>query len=188
MLHEMTKLISLLVFLTLICFVRSATLNWSMSQIQNPGTSGNASGDLIYLFITDQSSDFGATTTSRDQIKALIESRGDVSPYVAFSDVSANGTRTGITGYNKGGFKAGDSLSAFVVIFDSGTYEGATHFKITDVKSVSWQSAIGQQTLLFGSVKGIDWIPVSAVPEPATGTLMIISGAALFAGRRRRCD
>ena len=188
MLHEMTKLISLLVFLTLICFVRSASLNWSMSQIQNPGTSVNADGDLVYLFITEQSSDFGATTTSIDQIKTLIESRGDVSPYVAFASTSVNGTRTGITEYNRGGFKIGDSLSAFAVIFDSGKYDDATYFKITDLKTVTWSSNTGQQTLKFGSVLGKDWIPIAAVPEPATGTLMIISGAALFAGRRRRCD
>ena len=188
MLHEMTKLISLLVFLTLICFVRSASLNWSMSQIQNPGTSVNADGDLVYLFITEQSSDFGATTTSIDQIKTLIESRGDVSPYVAISGVSVNGTRTGNTGYNNGGFKAGDSLLAFAVIFDSGTYKDATYFKITDLKTVTWSSDIGQKTLLFGPVLEKDWIPIAAVPEPATGTLMILSGAALFAGRRRRHD
>lgn len=188
MLHEMTKLISLIVFLTLICFARSASLNWSIGQIQNPGTSVNADGDLVYLFITEQSSDFGATTTSIDQIKTLIESRGDVSPYVAFTSTSVNGTRTGITGYNEGGFKIGDSLSAFAVIFDSGTYKDATYFKITDLKTVTWSSNTGQQTLKFGSVLGKDWIPIAAVPEPATGTLMIISGAALFAGRRRRHD
>lgn len=181
----MKKLRFQFVFFALICFARSASLNWAIYQIQNPGTSVNASGDLVYLFITEQSSDFGATTTSVDQIKTLIESRGDVSPYVAFASTSVNGTRTGITEYNKGGFNSGDSLSAFAVIFDSGTYADATYFKITDVKSVSWKSSTGQQTLLFGPVLEKDWIPIAAVPEPATGTLMIISGAALIFRRRR---
>ena len=184
----MKKLLFQFVFFALICFARSASLNWTIYQIQNPGTSVNATGDLVYLFITEQSSDFGATTTSVDQIKTLIESRGDVSPYVAFASTSANGTRTGITGYNEGGFKSGDSLSAFAVIFDSGKYEDATYFKITDLKTVTWTSDTGPKTLNFGPVLGKDWIPIAAVPEPATGTLMIISGAALFAGRRRRCD
>ena len=184
----MKKLRFQFVFFALICFARSASLNWAIYQIQNPGTSVNATGDLVYLFITEQSSDFGATTTSVDQIKTLIESRGDVSSYVAFTSTSVNGTRTGITGYNEGGFNKGDSLSAFAVIFDSGTYKDATYFKITDLKTVTWTSPTGQQTLVFGSFLGKDWIPIAAVPEPATGTLMIISGAALFAGRRRRHD
>ena len=183
-----TKFLFLAVFAAFVLVSGAATLNWNVANVWTTAGDQRAEGYLGYLFIESQSSDFGALTASVDTIKNLIQQRGDLSPYIAFSSTTKNGSLSGPTEYNSKAFKEGDSLTGFVVVFDSSRYEDATHFMVTSTKSVTFTSSSGGKSLGFGSQTGATWIPISAVPEPATGTLMIISGAALIVGSRRRHD
>ena len=183
-----TKCLFLAVLAAFVSASGAATLNWNVASVRTTAGDQFAEDYLGYLFIESQSSDFGALTASVDTIKNLIQQRGDLSPYIAFAAKTKTGSLSGSTDYNSKAFKAGDSLTGFVVVFDSSSYENATHFMVTATKSVTFTTSTGGRPLAFGSQAGATWIPIAAVPEPATGTLMIISGAALIVGRRRRHD
>lgn len=186
----------MLKFVFMILFVagaaRATTLSWSMNSIYAPGTTTKTAGYAAYMFVMEQNIATLASdvkTTTMDNLLSLIKSRGDLNEYVAAKKTSnAGGSVTGATGYNGNNFAIGDTMTVVVVIFDASSYEDASHYLVTTSSPISFtvNKATGAYTMGVGTV-GTNWQPI-AVPEPATGTLMIISGAALFAGRRRRHD
>ena len=177
----MKKLIAIASALLVVGTCQAATLNWSMSNILDPVTKEKASGFAAYLFITQQSSDFGAKTTTVADIESLIKSKGDLSDYIAGTGSSNNsGMLNGATGYY-GNFGAGDSLTGFAVIFDAADAASAKHYIVTAEKSASWTSSTGMKTLGFGSQANATW---TAVPEPSTAVLAL-AGLALLLKRRK---
>ena len=158
----------------------AASLNWSMNKIVDENGAAMV-GVTAYLFITEQSSDFGAKVTTVDEIKSLITSGGDLSEYIAASGTSnAAGGISGNTGYY-GSFGAGDSLTGFAVVFDAATYGEAQHYIVTAEKSASWTSPTGAKALAFGSLQNSTWV---SVPEPATAALALL-GLGLMIKRRK---
>ncbi len=177
----MKKTILLAAILASINLAHGATLNWTAANIYQPGTT-TASADYVgYLFIIDQSSDFGAKTTTVDNITSLISSHGDFSEFVAATGKTVNGRLSGATGYNGTNFQAGDTLTAFAVIFDASDPSSAKNYIVTASKTASWRGSTGAQTLGFGSQANATWTPV---PEPSTAVLAL-AGLALLLKRRR---
>ena len=183
----------------------AATLTWSITNILVPETTTGekGAGYTAYLFITQQSDDFGSTVTTVDAVKNLIESgaefytettgtgteqvtknylkKGDDKIQIAGTGTSNNsGIINGNTGYY-GAFDAGNSLTAFAVILDGATLPGASNYIVTSTKSASWTSATGSKSLGFGSQANATWTPV---PEPSTAVLAL-AGLALLLKRRR---
>ena len=197
----MKKLITLAVVFATAGLAQAATLNWSGVQIYQPKekpTDSNValSGGLVYLFITEQSKEFGAGVTTATAVSDLITSGAELytdtdgKKYLKKGDdkigIAAQGATntaggfSGATGFY-GNFGAGDSLTAFAVIFDSADLATAKNFMVTAEKSASWTSSTGAKTLGFMSQANNTWTPV---PEPSTAVLAL-AGLALLLKRRR---
>jgi len=156
---------------------QAATLSWGARQITVDGSL--LTGGTAYLFITEQSGDFGAPVTTVDAITALVENDGDYASLAAGNVGHVNnGMLTGATGYYAN-FGAGDSLSAFAVIFDA----DKSNYIVTSTQSTSWTSAVGAKTLQFGSLADATWKPVS-VPEPGIACMALL-GIGMMIKRRR---
>ena len=196
----MKKLLTLAVVAATAGFAQAASLSWSGLNIYKPGsTTEKLSGGAIYLFITEQSKDFGAGTTTISDVKTLIEKSGTevvkdgegkvtgIKNGTTTIDIAATGASntaggfSGATGYYGNGFGAGDSLKAFAVILDAADFANAKNYIVTDIKSQSWTSSSGAKTLGFGSQANATWTPV---PEPSTAVLAL-AGLALLLKRRR---
>ena len=178
----MKKKILILAALTLATVVNAASLNWNLANIYQPKTTTAAEGFSAYLFISAQSGDFGVKTTTVSDINSLITSGGDWSQYVAAIGTTNNkGMINGATGYNGNNFAAGDSLTAFAVVFDAANAESAKNYFITAEKSASWTSGTGAKALGFASQANATWTPV---PEPSTAVLAL-AGLALLLKRRK---
>ena len=178
----MKKILAITVVLATTFAANAATLTWNLMNIKEVGsTTANATGYTAYLFISQQSSDFGAKTASIETITSLIKSKGDLSEYIASTKTVNNGTASGATGYNGTAFTAGDSLTGFAVVFDASDYSNAKNYFVTAEKSASWTSATGQKPLAFGNMANATW---TAVPEPSTAVLAL-AGLALLLKRRK---
>lgn len=184
----MKKLMVLLGVAACAVGVQAASLNWNISAIPSSAdASAKGSGYLAYLFVTTQSSDFGASTTTADAATAALTGgtfKDYVSSYAAATGTAnANGLVTGATGYNGNNFGAGDSLSAFAVIIDSSSIDSFDNYIVTDVKSAAWTSGTGSKNLLFGSQASATYQPAS-VPEPTSGLLLVLGMAGLALRRK----
>ena len=177
----MKKFFTCLAALALVGAAHSASLNWSINQIKVDGTL--LTGGSAYLFIVEQSSDFGKPTTTVAEITSLIENDKDFTTYAAGNKGTVNnGMVSGATGYYEA-FQAGDSLTAFAVIFDA----AKENYIVTATRDASWTSATGSKTLNFGSQANAKWNPVSpssSVPEPGTAALALLGVGLLFKRRR----
>ena len=176
----------------------ATSLSWSMNSIKLPvddpvnlASPGTVSAYLFFSEINSANESWknAFQLISLEDIVGLIRKRGDISDYVACQQVNAgNGFISGATGVNGTNWSQNETATAIVIIFDSTSYENASNFLVTTSSPIEVTlGKSGATTLRVGNV-GTNWQPISAVPEPATGTLMILSGAALFAGRRRRHD
>ena len=177
----MKKYLAFAAFMAFIGIAPAAQLGWTATVIYEPGTTTLANGYSIYLFITEQSGSFGADITTVSDITSLIKSKGDVASKAAANASITAGRAPGQTGYNGNNFAAGDSLSAFAVIFDAADAASASNYILTETKSVSWKSGTGTVNLPFGSQKNATW---TAVPEPSTAVLAF-AGLALLLKRRK---
>ena len=178
---------------------QAATLNWMANQLKIDGSLAN--NTVAFLFITAQSSDFGAGTTSVDEVESFIkkgaatvsqtdESTGQTKIVGLKSgnstiDIAAVGTvksgaLTGATGYY-GDFQAGDTLDGFVVFFDNASYDAAENYALTSVQHVEWTGAFGAKSLQFGAQTNATWTPV---PEPSVA-LMGLLGLGMLLKRRK---
>ena len=181
----MKKILSSLVLGVAVATTQAASLSWSIATVYEPGTSTLANGYSAYLFITEQANDYGATVTTVDEITALIESKGDISDYVAATAAITTGKVPLATGYNGNNFGAGDSLSGFAVIFNAADYASATGYIVTAEKSTSWTSGTGAKSLAFGSqAASKDASAWTSVPEPATAALALL-GLGMLVKRRK---
>ena len=194
----MKKILTLATLVAFVGMASAASLNWNITSVMDPAstTGGKGADFLALLFVSEQN---GTALTSIDDVTTLIESgatavkdsEGKVTSLktdtteiagAAQGKTGASGGLSGATGYNGNNFGAGDSLTAFAVIFDASDYASASNYIVTSEKSASWTSSTGSKMLGFGSqANNTNW---KAVPEPATATLAL-AGLALLLKRRR---
>ena len=194
----MKKLLTALVLVLTIGVANAASLNWVISGVNLPETTTPASGVAVYMFATAAggnalSFSSGAEITTVDAVIASIQNGtfNGSGAYVSSVLTSAGGT-TAATGVSSA-FGAGDSLSAFAVIFDNADITKAENFMIAEnaagnqVLSASWTSSTGAKSLAWGSqaTNGTEWHAIVAVPEPTSGLLMLVGLTGLALRRRR---
>lgn len=186
----------LLVGFGLLASSRATSLSWTMNNIKLPvddpvnlASPGTVSAYLFFSEINSANETWknAFQLISLEDIVGLIRERGDISDYVAYHQVNAgNGAISGQTGVHGTNWSKDETATAIVIIFDATSYEDASNFLVTTSTPIEVTlGKSGATTLRVGNV-GTNWQPIAAVPEPATGTLMIISGAALIVGGRRR--
>ena len=188
---KMKKLMCLLGAVATACAVHGASLNWSVTQVQNSdGTSGATQGYVAYMFVTAATGNTlsfveGASLTTADAVQAsILNGTFDASTAYHSGLTNGSGLVPAATGISNN-FNAGDSITAFVVIFDGADYASANNYIITAEKSASWSSATGAKTLVYGSQASATWMPISNIPEPTSGILMLVGLAGLALRRRR---
>ena len=192
----MKKFLAFALILASVGVTHAASLSWSAFSINQPGTTTTATGYTIYLFITEQSGDFGSAATTVSAVTDIIKSGvefyteggknylkngADKVQIAAVGETDGGRIKTAATGYNGNNFGGGDSLKAFAVIFDASSLSSASNYIVTGVKSASWTSTSGAKTLAFGSQANATW---TAVPEPSTAVLAL-AGLALLLKRRK---
>ena len=170
----------------------AASVNWTASNVYQGWTGGDAStkasGVVGYLFFADEISvaDMTAALTGADGAKYTM-AEALAKGYSAQTSSSA-GKYTGAasptdvpTAYHN------NTMSAYAVVFNAATAEGASYFYIMPESSKSI-AATGSTAFAFGSqatasAQTGSWTAV--VPEPTSGLLMLVGLAGLALRRRR---
>lgn len=191
----MKKIIIALGAALTIGMTHAATLNWALSGVTLPESTTAASGVSAYLFLTAASGNVlsyvdGASLTTIAAVENAIKG-GTFTGTGAYvhQNLSTAGAATAATGVSTQ-FTTGDSLTGFAVIFDNADPASAENYMIAQNSAgvqeltATWGSAIGAQTLIFGSqsANGATW---QAVPEPTSGLLLLLGMAGLALKRKR---
>ena len=113
---------------------QAASLNWAISLVNKPDSTVNAGG-AVYMFLSAAGGNTlsyvdGAQLTTIAAVTSAIEAGTftGAGAYVTSSLSSAGGVPAAATGVS--GFDAGDSLTAFVVIFDNADPASASNYLI----------------------------------------------------------
>ncbi len=194
---------------------QAASLSWTISNVKYATENGITTNVTVgsysaYLFVTSVTSDTVSeitTTTQGAILDSLASAHADGSNWgstastlaqaSAFDSLNTGaGTWTGSTGIE--GFSAGDSVTAFAVIFDATDIANANNYLVVGEKTLSFNSASGSKIIPFGSQatnsgakidsSSVSWQSIAsspATPEPATATLSLLALAGLAARRRR---
>ena len=190
-------LIACAVAMSAVC-LNAATFSWVINNVkESSGSGNNATGYSAYLFLTAASGNVQsfvptASLTTLETIVADLAAgtfsadgayfNGPIGNATAGAAVVATGISTS--------FAAGDSLSGFVVIFDSSDYTPASNYMIAqnssgdEVLTATWTGSSGAKSLAFGSQASNTWNALP-VPEPTSGLLMLVGLAGLALRRRR---
>ena len=179
----MKKLMLMCVAVAVAAVAQAASINWTVSNVYVPGSTDKITTGscMAYLFVTDNTTDVtGLTTTSLAAVQAVLNS-GDLTGLAGLAAMTKANTAgaSGLTGFSSG------SLSAFVVLIDSLNAATAGNYMITGEKSVSFTSATGAKTLIYGSQAGNTW-QTAAVPEPTSAMLLVLGVAALALRRKQK--
>lgn len=181
----MKKLIVMLGVAISAVALQAATITWTVAGVKSyadPSVSG--SGYAAYLFYTESSVSADTTVALTDVVAAITggtfaNNYASKAIFDGTTGTSGNITKTGL-----GSYGTGDSVSAFTVVFDAGSYADASHYAIVDGKTASFTSATGAKTLAFTNYStSAQWADIA--PEPTSG-LMILLGMGVLALRRRR--
>ena len=189
----MKKMVLALATTLTIGMVNAASLSWALAGVTLPETATAASGVAAYMFLTAAGGNTlsyvdGAALTTVSAVESAIKG-GTFTGSGAYVSTTLNSSgaapaATGITS-----FAAGDSLTAFAVIFDDADATKASHYMIAQtsagVKELSqnWTSGVGAKVLNWGNqtTAGTTW---TAVPEPTSGLLMLLGMAGLALKRK----
>lgn len=193
---------------------QAASLGWSITNVKYATEDGittnvTTGSYSAYLFITSVTSGTVSditTTTQGEILDSLASAHEDGSNWGSTASTLAqasasnslntgNGTWTVTTDIE--GFSAGDSVTAFAVIFDATDIANANNYYVVNEKTLTINSATGTKSIAFLSQatnsgakidsSSVSWQSIASsptTPEPATTTLSLLALAGLAARRR----
>lgn len=178
---KMKKLMIVLAAVALAGATQAATMTWTALNMQAQNIEA---GWLVALY---------DSSTTFDYAKAK---DGTLTPlYTSLTYATGTGIRVGTSGNNKpdgNPFAAGDSISAYAVVFNAATIADATKYLASAAQAATVGSAGNNITLSYGNLalttsvnkfNGATWTP--AAPEPTSGILMLVGLGALALRRRK---
>ena len=178
----MKKLMIVLAAVALAGITQAATMTWSVSNMQAMGIEN---GNYIALF---------DGTTTFDYAKAKDGTLAAWYTGTATETGTAGMVKAGGSGLNNpsgDAFAPGDTISMYMVVFNSDSIASATQYLVSDVATGSVKANGANFTVSFGSLAatttsnkflGATW---QSVPEPTSGLLMLVGLGALALRRRR---
>lgn len=180
----MKKLIIAFVAITFGVVANAAAVGWSLAGATN------YKGDAYQLFVIGQNG-----TTSIAAITALLDA-GESTDSYAFGTgaISNTGLATVAAASSGKTLDAGNSYSAFFVVFDSATPASGTakYAVISEATGLTQNpsATAAQITFAAGSAASVlnnasNWKSYGAVPEPTSGLLMLLGIAGLALKRKR---
>ena len=182
----MKKLVTMIIGVALAIGTQAASFNWSAANIYN----GEAKADGVdaYIIFADVlAQDAANTALSKGEVTTIIEkSAGKVS-------VGAGTVKTSASAFERADAVAGNAYKAYFVVFNE---DKSTYF----LSGLLEKDAQATSTVTFGfgnqgpATQGVAWTKVGGVtppgpdpvPEPTSGLLLVLGGAALALRRKQK--
>ena len=171
----------------------ASTIRWGASGIKTVDGSANAGNTYLALCFISADSTSVANTISLTQAISKLESKTLTSNDYAASKTLVGGmlSMTTAQAYD-GGWGAGDSVTAFLIIVDNTDLSKVENYLVANVAgttpveqemSYTFGGASEGKQLAFGSqANNTGW---TAVPEPTSGILVLLGMAGLALRRKR---
>ncbi len=179
----MKKLMFMLAAVAVAACTQAASVSWTCTNVKDG--SGNAIDGIAYFVnaATLSQSDAKAFTKASEWTTAL-SGAYSWSPETAGKYTSAAVDNATL------GLADATAQQAYLVVFDTSTITDASHYYMTEVKSVTTYSGTETAQIKWGSQSTASqaagaWTSVSPVPEPTSGLLMLVGLAGLALRRRR---
>ena len=179
----MKKIIVALAVALTAAITQAAALSWSVSNVVDSEGEGAPAGWMVAIY--DSSVEFDIEKAKAGTLAA---------PLYADTTVLNTKGAAGVTMTKVGNYSIGETVSAYMVVFNGETPAAATEYLVSGVKSATVGDAGKDISLAFGSMTstaaasafaGATW-QTAGVPEPTSGLLLLVGGAMLALRRRRR--
>ena len=172
----MKKLIMMTAVICAAYLSHGAACSWALSGVTSSPDNTAAAGWVAYFMDGSTYSTFSALTADK------------VGDYAAANYTYTTTTISGRTGVSAGAtsgtYSAGDSVSAYVVLFDASKVADAKNYAVTSVLTQPVPASGNLQMAWAFSSDTAGW-QTTAVPEPTSGLLMLLGMAGLALRRRR---
>lgn len=172
----MKKIIMAVAIVCAAAIANAASLSWSLTGITASESTAVAAGSMVaYLMDGATYSAFSAA----DNKGAYVAANSLQSALIAVGRTGATASGT------YGTYAPGDSISAYIVLFDGTDATKAANYASTTAQTITVPGAGNAKlTTTFAGTSG--WQPAGDVPEPTSGMLVLIGMAGLALRRRRR--
>ena len=167
-------------------FVHAAACQWSIAGISDsPDTKASTAGAMVAYFM-DGSTYSEFTGLDSSAVAGYVSSKGI---YSAKNTVGRSGANAGSS---EGSYAVGEEVSGYVVIFDNADVSKAGYFANTGTATYTVPGAGNVQFAFSFGTSTSGWQKIGSVtpdpgpvPEPTSGLLLVLGGAALALRRRR---
>lgn len=172
----MKKLILAVAIICAATVSQAASVAWGLSGVTASPANAAAAGWVAYFMEGSTYSTF--TSTAADKLGAYCAAN------YTYTTTTSSG-RTGVqASATSGTYAGGDSVSAYIVLFDAAAATEAKYYAATAVDTKTVPSSGNLQWAMTFSSDTSGWT-TTAVPEPTSGLLMLLGMAGLALRRRR---